>query len=299
MHRGWYQLTFTEALEDGLHPAWIGARALMIRRQGTRFDVFEAYCPHRGAHLCAGGTLDGDAVICPFHGLRIALGAGEGDFRLEPFPSFEVGGLLFVRERDGPDCGFENFMRELAETHFLIPGFVLEIATTPELVIENAFDQTHFRPVHGLANVPQLELRESRFGEFSASGRFRIPPSRWQRSAADGELLEVPFTATAFSPTIVVSHLGGDHPYRVLTAALPVEGGCRVHLSLALPRETTDQWGLREGARYLLTQARDGLEKDRVIWENMAPDPPFRPLASDRLVLALREFARGFAGGGG
>jgi nitrite reductase/ring-hydroxylating ferredoxin subunit len=32
--------------------------------------VFDAYCPHQGAHLGCGGVLDDDRVRCPFHGFH-------------------------------------------------------------------------------------------------------------------------------------------------------------------------------------------------------------------------------------
>lgn len=32
--------------------------------------VFDAFCPHQGAHLGHGGSLDDDCLRCPFHGFH-------------------------------------------------------------------------------------------------------------------------------------------------------------------------------------------------------------------------------------
>lgn len=32
--------------------------------------VVDAYCPHLGAHLGAGGTVEGNCIKCPFHGWK-------------------------------------------------------------------------------------------------------------------------------------------------------------------------------------------------------------------------------------
>lgn len=31
-------------------------------------SVFDAYCEHLGAHLGHGGRVDGENIVCPFHG---------------------------------------------------------------------------------------------------------------------------------------------------------------------------------------------------------------------------------------
>ena len=34
--------------------------------------VLDAFCPHLGAHLGMGGTVEGNALRCPFHGWEFA-----------------------------------------------------------------------------------------------------------------------------------------------------------------------------------------------------------------------------------
>jgi len=42
--------------------------------------VYDAYCPHQGAHLGYGGTLEDDCIHCPFHGFSFGV---EGKFTEE------------------------------------------------------------------------------------------------------------------------------------------------------------------------------------------------------------------------
>jgi len=297
MHRGWYQLAYERDLKQGLNPAWIGERPLMLVRRGADLRVYDASCPHRGANLCVGGRLEADAVVCPFHGYRVALGGDDERFRVKQYRVLSLGGLVFIRDPDGLDCGFEAYLTGLDREHYLVPGLTMELRSRAELVIENAFDNTHFRPVHGIHNEPQFQQLDSRAGELGVTGTFVIPASPWQRSAEQGDTVCVPFSATAFSPSLVVSELGGPDPYFMITSALPNRDGCTVRLSLALQPQADGSPPSREGARYLLRQATAGLEKDRPIWENMPPDAPFNPLPADQWVLAFRDFTARFAPG--
>jgi len=51
-----------------VHPYTVAGEALIAYRTARgEVRVFEAHCPHQGAHLGHGGTLEGDCVACPFH----------------------------------------------------------------------------------------------------------------------------------------------------------------------------------------------------------------------------------------
>lgn len=44
-----------------------GEEVVAYRTLGGDLRVFEAHCPHQGAHLGHGGVLEGDCLSCPFH----------------------------------------------------------------------------------------------------------------------------------------------------------------------------------------------------------------------------------------
>jgi nitrite reductase/ring-hydroxylating ferredoxin subunit len=293
---GWYQVAFERELTGAVSPVSVGTTALVVVRTPHGVRVGDAACPHRGAHLGHGGRLEAGVLVCPFHGLRIALGEpSDESLCVREYHALSVDGLVFVRVSDALDNGFGKVMENLQATHRLVPGFAMTVRAPGELVIENAFDQGHFGPVHGIGIARAFELGPSHHGELAVEGVFQLPASRWQRGRPGRELADVPFRARAFSPGIVVSELGGEYPYTVLTAATPADdGGSVIRVSLALPPDAGSEPPRRELQEYLLRRSRDGLEKDRIVWEHLsaASDAPEARL--DTPVREFRAFCRRF-----
>jgi Domain of unknown function (DUF5914)/Rieske [2Fe-2S] domain len=65
--------------------AWRGVRG--------ELHVGPAACPHLGADLST-GKVNCDALICPWHGVRLS---GGRDFGWEPYPAYDDGVLVWVR----------------------------------------------------------------------------------------------------------------------------------------------------------------------------------------------------------
>ncbi|MGH2844215.1 MAG: Rieske 2Fe-2S domain-containing protein [Solirubrobacteraceae bacterium] len=317
MYRGWCQAAYEHELDAELTPVVVGPTPLVLARTPESIRAFDASCPHRGAHLGYGGQLDGDVIICPFHGKRIGLGAGTGRYRVREHPVLGYGGMVFVHRGAGPDNGFGTFLDGLAASHLFIPGFSRSVTARADLVVENAFDATHFRPVHGIANEPSFTIlaeepacpneparpnETAQTGTFAVTGTFVLPASPWQRARPGTHTgtrnMSVPFVARAFSPYIVVSRLGGDHPYVTITAATPrPEGGCVIRFSLAIPTMTHAAISAdrREGLyRYLMERSLAGIEQDVPIWEHLIEPPAPGYDAADGVVVAFREFRESF-----
>lgn len=295
MHRGWYQIAFERDLVEGLNEAKIGDRVIALVKQGARVRAFDGFCPHRGANLCRGGTLVGNAIRCPFHGLLIGLSSMRDGFSAREYTCLVYSGLVFVRESDGEDHGFSARFCEIDANGYVVPGFALHIAAPPELVIENAFDAMHFRTVHAIGNSPTFELVESAQG-FAVEGRFLLPASPWQKARLGERHVDVAYRATAYSPTLVISDLGGDKPYSMLTATVPAaEGGCVVRLSLLMPPGPGAAAPDAAACRYLIAGAERGLNEDRPIWEAMARPERTSWTPEDHAVVAFRRFCEAVA----
>ena len=298
MYRGWYQVAYERELGPELTPAAVARTPLVVVRTATGLRAIDAACPHRGAHLGHGGRLDGDAIVCPFHGHRVALDAvGDGGFCAREHRTLAVGGLVFALLGADQDRGFAAHLAAMDRTRYFVPGFTLRVRAPAELVVENGFDHTHFHTVHGILNEPAFALRESLGGEFAVEGVFEIPPSPWQTGAAEASL-RVPYVARAFSPGIVVSEMGGPNPYAVITCATPgPEGDCAIRLSLAVPAAADGRAPGQDLCRYLLDRSRAGLAKDQLIWENLVPGAPSRLTPADAVIVAFRAFCRGLTDG--
>ncbi|MHB8340449.1 MAG: Rieske 2Fe-2S domain-containing protein, partial [Mycobacteriales bacterium] len=236
VYPGWYLLAFAADLGPGLTPLTAPRRPLVAVRESDRIRVFDATCPHRGAHLGYGGKLDGDWIGCPFHGRRVHLGLDRpGPYRVAEHASVLAGEALFVRYGDGPDLGFEAVLTALAGTHRLVAGFTVELAADPQLVIENAFDPDHFVAVHGLSDTRGMTTSPGPDGELRIDGELEAPRSTYW-DAPSAAATRIQFFARAFSPALVVTRLGpaGSSPV-FFTGTVPTPTGCVARVAMAVP----------------------------------------------------------------
>ncbi len=269
MRAGWYQVAYERDLKDGLASSQLGPWDVVVTEWEGAIQVMDARCPHRAAHLGRGGTVQDGSLVCPFHGRRVGLTATAcAEYRGAPLPSLAIGGLIFAHLGGGADVDVPAALRELETDCCFVPGFALAVAAPASLVIENAFDAAHFRPVHRIQNDPEFTEAAPRWGDFAVTAEFVIPPSAWQEGA-DSDV-RAPMTARALSPGLVLSHLGGAKPYYLITGATPLsDDTCIVRLSLAIPLGADRTPPREDLCRYLLQQSQAGIRADEGIWQSM------------------------------
>jgi 3-ketosteroid 9alpha-monooxygenase subunit A len=294
MYEGWYLVAFESELAGALTPVSVGDVPLVLVAGENGVRAFDAICPHRGANLAYGGRLDGDVIVCPFHGKRIKLGCEpDAPYWAQEYPALGYGGMIFVRLSEGHENGLGAFLDELAARSLFAPCHVVPMEVDGDLVIENAFDDAHFDAVHGV-DRPRLAVRSDSEGALVADGTLVVPVSTWQQGEP-GRMLSVPFTAHAFSPQLVFSHLGGANPYWVITGTVPVGNGCDIRQALAVPKPNgSGSPPDPERLEYLARASRGGLEQDRVIWEHMRRSKQARFAPDDETVVEFRKFCRRF-----
>jgi 3-ketosteroid 9alpha-monooxygenase subunit A len=172
---GWFRTCYADELARGdvrrLHR--LGRELVAFRDAGGTARVFDAYCPHLGAHLGVGGKVEGDSLRCPFHGW---LWNGEGrcveipyarkippKARLRAWPVVERNGIVFLHhDAEGRPPAYE--IPELPEygspewSPYEIRRWTVKSRWLD--MNENAVDQAHFRYVHGTHTVPQTEVTQ-------------------------------------------------------------------------------------------------------------------------------------------
>lgn len=302
LHGGWYLLALTEELTGEVSPVDLGDRALMAVREGERIRVFDACCPHRGAHLGYGGTLaagraagtvTASTVICPFHGKRIGLGAGTSRLCVAEHTSILAGNALFVRLGTDPaqDRGFEQMIKEISAEKELSAALVQPLSIAPQYVIENAFDVSHFTAVHKVSRVTGFRLRGDGPGWIAVEGDFLTKPPPWEAQENAG--FHSRFYARAVSPSLVLTELGPpETSHTVITAANPVGAragdGCVARVAIGVrPGDASALPALVDGARRAFDQ-------DIVVWNHLNTAAPERFDSADMASLAFRQFCGGF-----
>lgn len=296
VYPGWHQAAFAHELTGNVTPCAIADRAfVLVRRASGAVEAYDGVCPHRGAHLGYGGVLEGDVLVCPFHGHRIGLGAPARDgYCVRAYRTVSAAGAIFVLLDERFEHGFGAWIDGLLDTHVLVPGFALETSVAPEYVIENVFDAAHFQSVHSAPATPRLRVDALESGALTvttAVGVRRANP--WDEDGEGGSR----FFARVFSPTLVATELGEpERAHVVMTAATPEpSGGARIRVTVAVRPRAGDVLPDREVVRSLLEHSRVAFEQDMAIWEHLdtRATPHYTP--ADEPVVRYREYCRRFA----
>ncbi len=102
---GWFQVGYPEDFPAGQpKPLFYFDRHLVPGATTTaQLHVQDAFCPHLGAHLGHGGTVDGCEIVCPFHGWQFDAEGNNTDIpycertnrraRVRTYPTVERNGF--------------------------------------------------------------------------------------------------------------------------------------------------------------------------------------------------------------
>ncbi len=157
---GWFALTTGDDLRAPV-PASLAGRELVVWRDSRGIaHAHDAYCPHLGAHIGHGGSVDGDHLVCPFHGFRFGadgacVGSGYGTAgppgaALGSVPVCEVGGIVFGWHGGEPTFALPA-LDATGWTSFGVHAW--ELPGHPQEVTENSVDVGHFAWVHGYRDL--------------------------------------------------------------------------------------------------------------------------------------------------
>lgn len=161
---GWYRVFAGAALRAGAHHSLhlFGRDLVLFRTASGSARLIEAHCPHLGAHLGEGGRVEGEAMVCPFHGWHLD---GEGRVARVPYskgptprvcvrawPIREVNGQVMAwHHPDGAEPTWEPpalpEATDPAWTGFL-PARSWRIRTHVQEICENGTDNAHFTWLH-------------------------------------------------------------------------------------------------------------------------------------------------------
>ncbi|MEV4847435.1 Rieske 2Fe-2S domain-containing protein [Micromonospora matsumotoense] len=161
---GWFCVAFSDEVRPGAittRPI-MGGEVVVYRTPRGLLRAVRPRCPHLGAHLGVGGTLDGEEIVCPFH--RFAFDPSGACVRtgydlpppkatLTQFPVCEANGSIYVwRHALGLAPQWQVPIFGMDERQPFSHN-TFDIAGHPQDVIENAFDWGHLPALHGLRDL--------------------------------------------------------------------------------------------------------------------------------------------------
>lgn len=172
---GWYPVAWSAELAAGavLRRRYFGRDLVLFRTGAGEASVMDAYCPHLGAHLGHGGSVEGDGIRCPFHGWKFSAEGRCLDIpyatrvppsaRATTLPKREADGLVWAwHHPHGAAPCFEPPRIEEHGREGWSPDWTRyewEVCTHPQEVAENSVDWPHFHRVHGMDPPPERRVR--------------------------------------------------------------------------------------------------------------------------------------------
>lgn len=157
----WFVVALSDELPvRGVMPlSYFGQELVLFRGEDGKAHVFDAYCPHLGAHLGCGGKVEGDSLRCPFHGWRFSGDSGQcvevpfaakipARASLRSWPVRELDGLIMVyHHTEGQAPTWE--IPALHTPEWTDPFFFKwKLRTCCQEILENTVDTSHLPTVH-------------------------------------------------------------------------------------------------------------------------------------------------------
>jgi phenylpropionate dioxygenase-like ring-hydroxylating dioxygenase large terminal subunit len=189
VRNAWFAIAYsTEVAAKPLARTVFSRQAVVYRTADGTAVVLDNRCPHKSAPL-AMGEIVGDAIQCPYHGLRFApngscvhipgQAAIPPNARVRSYPTIEHGGLIWFWPGDAalaaqtPPTEFRHF-GEAGWTAF--HGPYLKFPTHIMNVLDNLVDPAHTSFVHqntiGGSQAAEVPLVTEQNGDTITTGRW-------------------------------------------------------------------------------------------------------------------------------
>ncbi len=302
---GWFVVGLSHELAPGqvLALRYFDRDLVLFRTEGGQARLWDAHCPHLGAHLGHGGRVEGETLRCAFHHWRF-----DGDGRCVEVPGCDKippkakAGPWSVCEHNGaihawfhpeglppstevPVLPDEGWTEPLAIRWFL--------RSHPQEIGENTVDTAHMKPVHetGRSQVlygPDLDGPVMRIGlQFVASGEI-IGMEGDNDLQLDVEMWGVGMIRVQAH----VLNAGVRARYRICST--PIDQNTIHIYGIANMEQTDDPEFTREVAGLFFEALTKDFVKDFPIWENKMYRAQPNLSAADGPIGAYRKWARQF-----
>ncbi|MFF0148161.1 Rieske 2Fe-2S domain-containing protein [Amycolatopsis sulphurea] len=160
---GWFAVAFRDELPPGrvLARRFLGEDVVLYRTRTGLLRAVRPFCPHLGAHLAHGGRIEGDDIVCPFHGFAfdpsgtcVRTGCGAPPPPNAQLTTWEVreidSVILLWHHAQGHPPDWE--VPATPAEGLCAPRHVVHTLNDhPQDILENGIDLGHFPPVHNIA----------------------------------------------------------------------------------------------------------------------------------------------------
>jgi nitrite reductase/ring-hydroxylating ferredoxin subunit len=229
MPSGWFAVAETPDVEVGdAKAAFYFDSHLVVWRDDTgEAHVQDAFCPHLGAHLGHGGTVDNCQIVCPFHGWKFDAEGANSEIpyserinrsaKLRTYPAAERNGFIYAWYHPHQEAPTYDIpvVEEILTDDFSGPTKTNHVVETGiQEMAENGVDSAHFRYVHNVEEVPVIERYDIEGHRTIMESKQRFPTPR---GVVDGRI-----DATAEGPGVSIVRFSGIIDTILVTASTPI-----------------------------------------------------------------------------
>lgn len=296
MPSGWFQIAWSDQIPPGgvVPLRYFGRELVLARTESGELNLFDAYCPHLGAHLGHGGCMQGEALVCPYHGWEwgpdgrnVGIPYADKPNRSKSLTKWhvaEVGRSIVMAwyHPDGraPDHPCVEIPELGRDDHYpLYPACTkhyTELAMHPEWVAENIVDMAHFRFVHRTPQIARMVDADVRGPNLQV--RFVMPMKHFDEATTRGSgahnIVDALADVTAWGTGMLVIRFDLDDSIQ-LQAQTPVdEDTCEIFAGVIVPRgaDATGDAPTGAGMARVNMELRQ-VENDLVIWSHRRMEP--------------------------
>jgi 3-ketosteroid 9alpha-monooxygenase subunit A len=276
---GWFCVGYPEDFPTGEAKAIYAFDQHWVawRDETGELHVQDAFCPHLGAHLGHGGTVEGCELVCPFHGWKYDAEGANTDIpysertnrkaRIRSFPVIERNGVSMIWYHPDPEQAPMWEMPEIEEfgehpEWSTVIRTDYEIGTTWQEMAENGVDAAHFRYVHNTATVPEVETYETGFptSQMRSSQKFPTP-----RGVMEGRI-----DTRSWGPGMSLVSFSGIVDTMNMAVTTPItRDRCVIRFNFRF-RTMGDEETTRNVGRAFVNEVHRQVLEDKPIWEHKA-----------------------------
>jgi phenylpropionate dioxygenase-like ring-hydroxylating dioxygenase large terminal subunit len=227
---GWFAVAETPDIEVGQTKAayYFDTHLVLWRDETGEAHVMDAFCPHLGAHLGHGGTVEGCEIKCPFHGWAFDAEGANTDIpysertnaraKVRSYPVAERNGFVYAwyHPDDAQPTWEVEEVAEILSGEFSGPKRTSHVVQAGiQEMAENAVDSAHFRFVHNTATVPEIEKYESEGHRATMLSSQKFPTPR---GVVDGRIDSI-----ADGPGVSIVRFSGIIDTLLVSASTPID----------------------------------------------------------------------------
>ncbi|HET9772771.1 MAG TPA: aromatic ring-hydroxylating dioxygenase subunit alpha [Acidimicrobiia bacterium] len=295
---GWFQVAWGDDLAVGETTplTYFGRELVLYRGESGRPVVFDAFCPHLGAHLAYGGKVCADDIVCPFHGWRFDAEGANVEIpywdkpnraqRLNPWAVREVNGWILVwHDAEGRPPSWEPpALPEAADPAYwsgaAVRRFNARVRVHPQMVVENLVDAPHQQYVHKGAEPADIYDYRDEGPFFRVYNRVLLGVGKGKNWLTDGVKTAEMHTESWGVGIAVARFVDQDDSVHVQTVTPIDDEWADLRATVWLRRDTievADDGTPDEATLKRFDFEMRQLDRDIVIWEHMTyvPHGPF------------------------